>query len=115
MRKSRPFICLLVLFFAFSCEKVEDTIVKISVRDVLLQPVVGAEVTLFSQPGDSVIEEIENTNAAGDAVFDLSSFYGDGQQGLFVLNVEVDADSLSTSSIIQVIPQEVNELTLTLQ
>ena len=115
MLKSRPFIFLFILFFAISCEKIEDTIVKITLRDVLFQPIVGAEVTLFSQPGDSVIEEIENTNAAGDAVFDLSSYYGDGQHGLFVLSVEVDADSLSTNSIIQVIPEEVNELTLTVQ
>ena len=115
MARIKVIIIISLLLSSFSCENIEDTIVKISVQDTLFQPVVDAEVTLFSQPGDSVIEEIEDTDAAGDAVFDMSSYFGDGQFGLFVLNIEVDADSLSTSSIIQVHPEEVNELTLTVQ
>ena len=115
MAKIKAIFIAILLISSFSCEKTEDTIVKISVQNMLSEPIVDAEVTLFSQPGDSVIEEIEDTNAAGDAVFDLSSYFGEGQFGLFVLNVEVDADSLSVSSIIQVNPEEVNELTLTVQ
>jgi len=45
----------------------------------------------------------------------MSMYFSDGQLGLFVLSIEVDADTLSTSSIIQVVPEEVNELTLTVQ
>ena len=99
----------------FSCDKTEDTIVKITVVDTNNQGVSGASVLLFSQPGESVIEEQEETGASGDAVFDLSSYFADGQVGLFVLSIEVDADSLSTTSIIQVTPEEVNELRLTLE
>lgn len=115
MAKIKAIFIAFLITSIFSCEKTEDTIVRISVQKTTFEPVVGAEVTLFSQPEDSAIEETEETNAAGDAIFDLSSYFEDGQFGLFVLNVEVDADSLSTASIIQVQPQEVNELTLTVQ
>jgi len=77
--------------------------------------ITGAQVTLFSQPEDSEIEVMEETNAAGEAVFDLSSFFLDGQFGLFVLSIEVEADTLSANSIIQIIPEEVNELTVVVQ
>ncbi|NND76717.1 MAG: hypothetical protein HKN39_00860 [Flavobacteriales bacterium] len=115
MAKAQAILFSFFIIFCFSCEKTEDTIVKITVQGSAFQPIVGANVTLFSQPGDSIIEEEEETNAAGEAIFDMSSYFEDGQFGLFVLNVEVDADSLSTNSIIQVQPEEVNELTLILQ
>lgn len=109
----------LFLFLSFfliaSCDDTEDTIVNIKVIDVDAAPIPGAEVTLFSQPEDSEIEEIQISNAAGEAIFDLSSYFSEGQFGLFVLNIEVVADTLEKTSIIQVVPEEVNKLTLTLE
>ena len=55
------------------------------------------------------------TNAAGDAVFDFTEFYEAGQAGLFVLNIEVEKDSLSAESIIKVEPEITNEETVILQ
>ena len=108
------FIFLFALVFS-ACDETEDTIVNIRVVNVDAMSVTGAEVTLFSQPEDSEIEVMEETNAAGEAIFDLSSFFSDGQLGLFVLSIEIEADTLSANSIIQVIPEEVNELTVVVQ
>lgn len=99
----------------FSCDKTEDTIVNIKIVNPDQMPVPGAEVTLFSQPEDSEIEEMEVANAAGEAIFDLSTYFSDGQLGLFVLSIEAVADTLEANSIIQVVPEEVNELTVTVQ
>lgn len=108
-------IFLATLFLLFSCEKTEDTIAKIIVRDMNAVKVEDATVRMFSQPEDSEIEVEEMTNAAGEAIFDLSSFYSEGQVGLFVLSIEIEKDTLSTTSIIQIVPEEVNELSITLQ
>lgn len=104
-----------LLFGVFACEKTEDTIAKITIRDVDSIAIEEASVRMFSEPDDSQIELEETTNAAGEAVFDLTSFYSDGQVGLFVLSIEVEKDTLSTNSIIQIVPEEVNELSITLQ
>ena len=112
--------CLVLI--AFSCEKPEDTIAKITVVDIMGIGVDSAEVRLFGDSdgtsttiGDIRIDVTEKTNAAGDAVFDFTEFYEEGQAGLFVLNIEVTKDSLFTESIIKVEPEMLNEETVILQ
>ena len=111
-----------IVLVAFSCEKPEDTIAKITVVDVAGIAVDSAEVRLFGDSdgtstviGDIRIDVTEVTNAAGDAVFDFTEFYEEGQAGLFVLNIEVTKDTLFTESIIKVEPETLNEETVILQ
>ena len=105
-----------------SCEKVEDTVAKISVVDVQGVGIAEVSVRLFGDGsgstvnvGDIRVDETAVTNAAGDAVFDFTEYYEAGQSGLFVLQIEVEKDSLSAESIIKVEPEVVNEETVILQ
>jgi len=108
------FLLIFLLSVLSSCDKTEDTIANIKIRDANSIPVAEAIVRLFSQPEDSVIELEMESNSNGVAVFDLSEYFIEGQFGLFVLNIEVEKDTLSTNSIIQVLPEEVNEVTVIL-
>lgn len=105
-----------------SCKKVEDTVAKISVVDIQGAGISEVSVRLFGDGsgstvnvGDIRVDETAITNAAGDAIFDFSEFYEAGQSGLFVLQIEIEKDSLSAESIIKIEPEIVNEETVILQ
>ncbi|NND76716.1 MAG: hypothetical protein HKN39_00855 [Flavobacteriales bacterium] len=118
----KSILCLAIIASLTSCEKVEDTVAKIAVVDINGQGIADVSVRLFGDGsgttvnvGDIRVDETAVTNAAGDAVFDFTEYYEAGQAGLFVLNIEVEKDSLSAESIIKVEPEIVNEETVILQ
>ena len=114
-------LCIVMSFSA--CRKEEDTIALIKVRDVEMAPVADAIVTLFADPTNSsgdnvgnVIEEVSQpSNAAGEAIFDFTELYQDGQAGFAVLSILIEKDSLMVEGIIKIDPEVVNEETLILQ
>ncbi len=121
---SRLALLALCTMMAFSsCRKEEDTIALIKVIDVDGFAISDAFVRLYPEPtnssGDNVgelIDDVEQiTDAAGEALFDFTEFYEEGQAGFAVLSVEVYKDSLAVEGIIKIDPEVVNEETLILQ
>ena len=114
------------LFFVFaiamfnSCDKEEETLVVITVKDIEGTPVQGALVRLFPEPSaeqpNELIGEVERTSdVAGEAIFDFSDYYEQGQAGLAVLNIEATKDTLAAQGIINIEPEQVNRQNIILQ
>lgn len=116
-------LCMLCLAFVFSsCDKEEDTIALISVVDVEGEPVEQVLVRLFPEPSSSsaqegnLIPDVEQfTDARGQATFDFSEYYEQGQAGFAVLNIEATKDTVFIEGIIKIDPEVVNEETLIFQ
>ena len=103
-----------------SCDKEEDTIALIRIVDVDGMPQEQVLVRLFPEPTEiqtnELIEEVEQfTDAAGEAVFDFSEYYEQGQAGFAVLNIEASRDTALVEGIIKIDPETVNQETLILQ
>lgn len=104
-----------------SCGKEEDTIALVRVTDVNGLPIEDVLVRLYPEPSgeDAVaelVEEVEQfTDAAGEAIFDFTDQYEQGQAGFAVLNIEATKDTLTTEGIIKIDPEMVNEETIVLQ
>lgn len=113
---------LLVLFVFAACKKEKDTLAVITVVDVDGQPVEQALVRLYPEPTveganqGELIDEVEQfTDAAGQTVFDFSSYYELGQAGFAVLNIEAIRDTLMAEGIIKIDPEVTNEETVIIQ
>lgn len=97
-----------LLFVQMGCRKPKDTIAKIIVKDAVTEAVIaGAKVVLFgqstqNQQGKVVVGDTTTTNAAGEAIFDLSSLYKPGQAGVAVLNISATYGDSVGSGIIKV-------------
>lgn len=107
------FIGLLVVA-ASSCNPEEDTIVIIKVVDIDNNPQAEAYVSLSANPsfplGDPSRLFMEKlTDATGQAVFDYTSFYKQGQSGFAVLDITSFKDSLVGYDLVKVLEEEVNE------
>ena len=118
----KPFLFIAIILCVAACNDPDDTIARVTVIDVNGARIADASVRLFGDGsgstvsvGDIRVDETEVTNAAGEAIFDFTDFYEAGQAGLFVLNIEVEKDSLSAESVIKVEPEKVNEETVILQ
>jgi len=111
----RNFIFIICLSCClFSCNKEAPTSVLILVKDANNSPVNNAVVRLYSAPNASsqalpLIELSAETNANGNAMFDLSGFYNLGQTGFGVLCVSVEKNGLFTQEYIEVIEEQSNE------
>lgn len=112
-----PVLLLAILFT--SCKKEEDTIAVVRVVDSQGVVVPGVAVRLFPEPSDvqsnELIEELERTtDAAGEAIFDFTEYYEQGQAGFAVLNVEATKDTNSVEGIFKIEPEVVSEKVLVL-
>lgn len=97
-----------------SCKKEEPTIAVVRTVTELGLPVEGALVRLYPEPSDiqanELIEEVETlTDAAGEAVFDFSDSYEQGQAGFAVLNIEATIDTFVVDGIIKIDPEVTSE------
>jgi len=113
---------LLVLIVLSACKKEKDTLAVIKVVNVDGEPIAQASVRLYPEPTaeganqGELIDELEQfTDAAGETVFDFSSYYELGQAGFAVLNIEAIKDSLSAEGIIKIDPEVTNSETVILQ
>jgi len=113
---------LLVLIVLSACKKEKDTLAVIKVVNVDGEPIAQALVRLYPEPTaeganqGELIDELEQfTDAAGETVFDFSSYYELGQAGFAVLNIEAIKDSLSAEGIIKIDPEVTNSETVILQ
>ncbi len=102
------FLFTALLFVA--CNKKEDTIVKIIVKDSANQVVSGASVTLLATPSpppqppaapSDNFPMTTSTNSSGEAVFNLNDVYQEGQAGVAVLDVEASANGATGQGIVK--------------
>ncbi len=91
-----------------SCRTKKDTIAIITVRDANNDPVVNAEVRVYSSGtgGVNSIDDVTQTNASGEAFFNYNDEYQLGQAGVAILDIEVTKDAETSTGIIK-IDQEV--------
>lgn len=79
------------LLFSFSllmftsCYKEEDTTLRVTVKDRQNNLISGITVVVDG----GVIDLTKTSSSAGTAIFDLTSYYKEGQSGLFVLDVDI--------------------------
>lgn len=102
-------------FFLFAallfvgCNKKEDTIVKVIVKDNANQVVPGASVTLLATPSPNEppaapsdnFPMITSTNSAGEAIFDLNDVFQEGQAGVAVLDIKASANGATGQGIVK--------------
>ncbi len=103
-------------FFLFAallfvgCNKKEDTIIKVVVKDSANQVVSGASVTLLAPPSpppqppaapSDNFPMTTSTNSAGEAVFNLNEVYQEGQAGVVVLDIEASANGATGQGIVK--------------
>lgn len=100
-----------------SCTKEEPTkaIITVMKEDGTLVP--DAYVKLFANPqfplGDpNRLTKEKFTNGAGEAEFDYSDFYEQGQSGFAVLDIICVSDTLVGEGIIKIIEEETAEETV---
>jgi len=124
MRLTKFYIIGAIAFMAMAvfvgCNKKEDTIAKIYVRDAGNQAVAGAQVVVYgqsttSQPTSVTLFDTTTTNSSGEAVFNFNDVYQLGQAGVAVLNIDVTADGLSGQGIIKVEQETTSEETVFVQ
>jgi hypothetical protein len=102
------------------CNKKEDTIAKIYVRDADMLLVPDARVILYgtsttNQPSNVTLFDTTVTNSAGEAIFNLNEVYQLGQSGVAVLNIDVDKDGKFGQGIIKVEQETTSEETVYIQ
>ena len=113
--KAYHFLFALFLFSitSTSCNKEEDTIALIRIMTSEGFPIEGANVRLYPEPSDiqtnELIDEFERTtDAGGEAIFDFTDFYEQGQAGFAVLNIEAILDTNMVEGIIKIEPEVVS-------
>ena len=113
---------IILVPFATSCNKEKDTIAIITIIDTAGHPVPGAYVKLFAnlahQPeGAGAMDRLtreEMTDSKGQAKFDYTQQYKQGQAGFAVLDIVSFKDSAVGEGIIKIIEEETNETTVEL-
>ena len=114
-------IALLALLLVLSnCNKEKPTTAIVHIKDVNSSPVAGAYVKLYANianpQGDlSRLMQEQMTDGSGDATFDYSGFYKQGQAGFAVLDIVSFKDSAVGEGIIKIREQETNEETVILK
>ena len=111
-----------MIVLAFSCNPEKDTIAIITVLDESDEPVNGVEVQLFGSP--SVFNPLRDstrlnmtlfTNATGQATFDHTAFFEQGQSGFAVLDIVATKGMLVGTDLIRIVEEEVNEKTVVIK
>lgn len=108
-----------VVFFILSgCVKIKPTSAIIHVKYPDGTMCSGAQVRLYGKPLNEDTSELSQelridlnsvSDANGRAYFDLSKFYDAGQTGFAILNVDATKSNLSSSGLIEIKEQKVNE------
>ena len=110
----------LVIMISSSCNKEKDTIAIITIVDSANHVVSGAYVKLKGTPtpgwpGDPTrLDQEMMTDALGQAKFDYSSLYHQGQAGFAVMDIITFKDSATGEGIIKIIEEETNHETVML-
>ena len=102
-----------------ACTKEKDTTAQITVKRQDGTTVAGATVRLFANPsfplGDpSRLNKEKVTNGSGQAEFDYTEFYEQGQSGFAVLDILCTVDTLVAEGIIKIVEEEINYETVVL-
>lgn len=111
-------LALALIAVAFpSCTKEDPTKAVITVVKEDGTPVADAYVKLFANPqyplGDpNRLTKEKFTNGAGEAEFDYSDFYEEGQSGFAVLDILCTSDTLVGEGIIKIVEEETNKETV---
>ena len=110
---------LMALMVVTACKKPQDTTAKIYVRDADSNIVSGATVALYGEPSEpgqtSDVGDTTETNAAGEAIFNLNELYKRGQAGVAVLNISASKGTKTGSGIIKIEEEKLNEETVFIQ
>lgn len=115
------FLALLFgMTFLNSCNKKQDTIAKITVRDTANVLVPGARVILYGSSTTDPIQAVVRrdtsyTDAAGVATFNYNEVYQMGQAGVAVLDITATKGDLFGKGIIKVNEEEDNYATVLIQ
>jgi hypothetical protein len=99
-----------------SCNKVDETIATIEVRNSFGSPVAGATVRLYAvgstdtdNIGEIRFDTTQVTNGSGKVSFNFSDFYKRGQAGFAVLDIAAEKGSLIGEGIIKIEEEKTNE------
>ena len=114
-----PLVILSLVFsmvFFTSCNKEEETIATITVRDTDGNVISGALVQLLAigSPDVETINELRfdesgTTNASGKVSFNFTEFYKQGQAGFAVLDIRASKGELYGEGLIQIEEEETTE------
>lgn len=124
MKKNALYVLSAAAIFATgmllnSCKEPADTLAKILIKDVEGFSVSGATVALYGEPSEqgveSTVADTTESNAAGEAIFNLNDLYKKGQAGVAVLNISATKDSLSGSGVIKIEEETTNTETIFVQ
>ncbi len=116
--RSLGLLALLVLFS--NCNKEKPTKAIVHIKDVNGSFVPGAYVKLYANianpQGDlSRLKQEVMSDGSGDATFDYTGFYKQGQAGFAVLDIVSFKDSAVGEGIIKIVEQETSEETVVLK
>lgn len=109
-----------IIMVSSSCNKEKDTIAIITIVDTTNKAISGAYVKLKGTPtpgwpGDPTrLDQEMMTDALGQATFDYSSTYHQGQAGFAVMDIVTFKDSAVGAGIIKIIEEETNYETVML-
>ncbi len=115
------FVALGLAATVVSCNKKEDTIAKVYVKDVNNDAVVGAQVVLYGEktdpnnPAAVILFDTTTTNGTGEAIFNFNDVYQLGQAGVAVLTIDARKDGLIGTGIIKVEQETTSEETVFIQ
>lgn len=115
----RPLTLVAATLLLVNCNKEKPTKAFITIENELGQPVAGAYVKLYANPtfpiGDpSRLTQEKMTDGSGNAEFDYTDFYKQGQAGFAVLDIVSFKDSAVGEGIIKILEEEDNYETVTL-
>lgn len=114
--------CLLLIGVTVGCDKEQDTLGIITVKNVQDEPVPFVNVRVFGDPSDTIyatkevrVDKEGLTDEAGQVEFNFEEYYEDGQSGLMVLDIEAEKDSLAVEDYIEIVHGEKNKKTVVLE
>ncbi|MBI1266404.1 MAG: hypothetical protein GC193_03130 [Cryomorphaceae bacterium] len=109
-------VIVTLLATTVSCNKVDETIATIEVRNSFGSPVAGASVRLYAvgstdtdNIGEIRFDTTQVTNGSGKVSFNFSDFYKRGQAGFAVLDIAAEKGSLIGEGIIKIEEEKTNE------
>ncbi|MDP4827181.1 MAG: hypothetical protein NWR73_05830 [Flavobacteriales bacterium] len=109
-------VIVTLLATTVSCNKVDETIATIEVRNSFGSPVAGATVRLYAvgstdtdNIGEIRFDTTQVTNGSGKVSFNFSDFYKRGQAGFAVLDIAAEKGSLIGEGIIKIEEEKTNE------
>ena len=112
------FVALVAVTFFSSCNKTNDTTVRVTVQDASHKIVAGAWVRLFGNStttSTSVINDSLMTDSGGQAVFNYNKIYKAGQAGVAVLDVVGRKSALYGKNVVKIESETENDVTVYIQ